>query len=115
MRTASVLSTFLLALPSAFAIDYIVRNACPAPIEWFAGVESQGTLATGESALRTNQGVAPGFIYTSANGGLVNGNLVAARAGFFFEVGYPTSPVPASTNRSPPFRSARLLVLLPRS
>ena len=76
----------LLALPSAFAIDYIVRNSCPAPIEWFAGGVSQGTLATGDSAIRLDQGTSPGFIYTTANGGLVNGNLVAARAGFYFEV-----------------------------
>ncbi|KAH6912143.1 hypothetical protein BKA70DRAFT_827190 [Coprinopsis sp. MPI-PUGE-AT-0042] len=88
MRTAAVLTSFLLVAAPALAIDYIVRNACPAPIEWFAAGVSQGTLATGDSALRLDQGTSPGFIYTTANGGLVNGNLVAARAGFFFEPNY---------------------------
>jgi hypothetical protein len=92
MRSSAVLTSIVLAASPALAIDYIVRNWCPAPIEWFAGGISQGTLATGDSALRVDQGTSPGFIYTSANGGIVNGNVVAARAGFYFEV----SPEPSS-------------------
>lgn len=86
MRTSAVLTSLFLAASPALAFDYIVRNWCPTPIEWFDGGVSQGTLATGDSALRLNQRTLPGFIYTSANGGIVNGNVVAARAGFFFEV-----------------------------
>lgn len=89
MRASAILTSLLLATSPALAFDYIVRNWCPAPIEWFDAGVSQGTLATGESAIRLNQGTTAGFIYTSANGGIVDGRTVAARAGFFFEVTIP--------------------------
>ncbi|EAU88001.2 G-X-X-X-Q-X-W domain-containing protein [Coprinopsis cinerea okayama7 len=89
MRFSPLFASAALAFASqAFAQDYIIRNWCPEPIEWFIGLESQGTLATGASALRPNLGTSPGFIYTTANGGIRDGQLVATRAGFFFEPNY---------------------------
>ncbi|TFK29187.1 G-X-X-X-Q-X-W domain-containing protein [Coprinopsis marcescibilis] len=84
----SLFAFLVLSASTVFAQDYIVRNQCPTPIEWFIGGQSQGNLSTGNSVIRHNLGPNPGFIYTSANGGFKNGQLVAVRAGFFFEPNY---------------------------
>jgi len=84
-------ATLLLAATGAAATDYIVRNHCPRPVEWFIGEATQGYLATGESALRTNLSTYAGFFYTNANGGgeTIDGRVTSpTRAGFYFEPPY---------------------------
>lgn len=76
----------LVALASAQT--YRVHNNCPNAIDVFIGQESQGSLAKGATLTKAGLGTSPGFIYTTTNGGIQNGQVVALRAGFFFEPGY---------------------------
>lgn len=77
-----------IATPFASAQTYRVNNNCPTAIDLFIGEASQGSLARGASLTRTGLGTSAGFFYTTTNGGRVNGQLVAARAGFYFEPQY---------------------------
>ncbi|TEB19586.1 hypothetical protein FA13DRAFT_1758099 [Coprinellus micaceus] len=75
--SASLLAT-LVTLASAQGPTYRAHNNCPTTIELFiAGHHRKDRLGT-----------AAGFFYTNANGGVTNGNVLAARAGFFFEPNY---------------------------
>lgn len=72
----------------ASAQTYRVHNSCPSGIELFIGGQSQGSLSRGAVIIKTDLGTSPGFWYTTANGGIVDGLLVAAKAGFYFEPNY---------------------------
>ncbi|KAF6764149.1 G-X-X-X-Q-X-W domain-containing protein [Ephemerocybe angulata] len=72
----------------ASAQTYRVHNSCPSEIELFIGGQSQGSLSRGAVIIKTDLGTSPGFWYTTANGGIVDGLLVAAKAGFYFEPNY---------------------------
>ncbi|KAF6758856.1 hypothetical protein DFP72DRAFT_886779 [Ephemerocybe angulata] len=81
----------LLALSVAvvYAQTYIVRNNCPRPIDLFIGEASEGTLNRGQRVVKTGLGPDAGFFYTTTNGGKTSsGQLVATRAGFYFEPNY---------------------------
>jgi hypothetical protein len=82
-------SAFLSLLFATFASaqTYVVHNNCPSAIDLFIGQDSQGSLPRGARLIKTGLGTAAGFFYATNNGGgVVNGQLLAARAGFFFEV-----------------------------
>ncbi|TFK19341.1 G-X-X-X-Q-X-W domain-containing protein [Coprinopsis marcescibilis] len=84
-----VVSFFFLALAGVTkAQTYTILNNCPTAIDLFIGLDSQGSLGTGQTLVRAELGPNAGFFYTTTNGGQVNGNLVAARAGFFLEPTY---------------------------
>ncbi|RXW15113.1 hypothetical protein EST38_g10744 [Candolleomyces aberdarensis] len=71
------------------AQTYTVTNRCPSAIELFIGQTSEGNLATNQSIVKTGLGTSAGFFYTKANGGDDDdGDLEAARAGFYFEPDY---------------------------
>ncbi|RDB27191.1 Extracellular exo-alpha-L-arabinofuranosidase [Hypsizygus marmoreus] len=83
VATLSFLSLSLLSLP-ALAADrvYKVVNRCPEDIPLYIGGELQGNLpAKGGSVTKTLSDL-PGFFYTTANGGNVNG-AGTALAGFY--------------------------------
>ncbi|KAJ3495267.1 hypothetical protein NLJ89_g10652 [Agrocybe chaxingu] len=62
--------------------QYIVRNNCPAAVQLVIGGLTQTTIPTGGSSTTfTGGNFNPGFFYTTANGGNVNGQ--ATRAGFY--------------------------------
>ncbi|EAU89191.1 G-X-X-X-Q-X-W domain-containing protein [Coprinopsis cinerea okayama7 len=84
---SALVSATLLA-GSVHAQTYTVTNNCPTAIDLFIGQNSEGSLATGASIVKTGLGPTAGFFYTTTNGGVVNGQLVAARAGFFLEPTY---------------------------
>lgn len=91
MRTTNAFSFLLALLLTSFlhvsAQTYTVTNNCPSAIELFIGQDSQGSLATGQSVVKTGLGTSAGFFYTKDRGGVDgDGQLVAARAGFYFEV-----------------------------
>ncbi|TEB34140.1 G-X-X-X-Q-X-W domain-containing protein [Coprinellus micaceus] len=91
MRFTTATSASLLALvtlASAQGPTYRVHNNCPTTIELFIAGQSQGSLTKGAVTVKTGLGTAAGFFYTNANGGVTNGNVLAARAGFFFEPNY---------------------------
>ncbi|KAH6890194.1 G-X-X-X-Q-X-W domain-containing protein [Coprinopsis sp. MPI-PUGE-AT-0042] len=80
--------TLLLAGTLSLAQTYTVTNSCPTAIELFIGGTSQGNLATGATVVKTGLGPNAGFFYTTTNGGLINGQLVASRVGFFLGAPY---------------------------
>lgn len=92
MHTLSRLVPFSVTVASlatiASALTYRVNNNCPTAIELFIGATPQGSLARGATLTRSGPeyGTNAGFFYTTTNGGRANYELLAARAGFFFEV-----------------------------
>jgi hypothetical protein len=69
------------------AQTYTVTNNCPSAIELFIGENSEGTLSINQSIVKTGLGTSAGLFYTKDHGGVDDdGDLEAARAGFYFEV-----------------------------
>lgn len=85
------LSTFFSAVLTAVLVNaqtYTVKNNCPTAIELFIGGNSQGNLAAGATTVKTGLGPNAGFFYTTTNGGIADGRLVASRVGFFLGAPY---------------------------
>lgn len=64
---------------------YSIVNKCPSPIDLFVNGESQGPLAVRATTTRDFDSSFDGFIYTTSNGGHLDGSHTT-RAGFFGEV-----------------------------
>ena len=79
------IATLLLANPvvekrqGGFAARFIVRNACPAPINVYVGLNLTQMLTTGGNATIIGQS---GLFFTDANEGMANGSRTT-RGGFF--------------------------------
>ncbi|KAH6906254.1 G-X-X-X-Q-X-W domain-containing protein [Coprinopsis sp. MPI-PUGE-AT-0042] len=78
---------FLAALLSVVTISlaqtYTVKNNCPTAIDLHVGNLPVESLAVGATTVKTGLGPVAGPFYTTANNGLVGGNYVGSKAGFY--------------------------------
>ncbi|KAF6746666.1 G-X-X-X-Q-X-W domain-containing protein [Ephemerocybe angulata] len=81
LSSISLTSAIIEKRQSGYATQFIIRNSCPGPVQFYAGSSMEATLQPGDTHTRFGYNYTDLF-FTDANGGNANG-AGTTRAGFF--------------------------------